>query len=177
MTERGTDGGRGFLGPRVVAAFLVAGAGLLIYQAFQILRGGGYSVIGPSTFPLAVAFGLLALGLVFALRTTIWPDRDLAQQAADEERATHWGTVGLVVLLLIVYGLALNGVRLGTLAIPGLGFVVATALFLPATARAMGSTALLRDVVVGAVLAIVIYIGFTQYLGVRLPAGVLDFIL
>jgi hypothetical protein len=30
---------------------------------------------------------------------------------------------------------------------------------------------------VGVALAIIIYVGFTQYLGVRLPAGLLDFIL
>jgi putative tricarboxylic transport membrane protein len=177
MTGRGTDGGRGFLGPRIVAAFLVAGGALLIYQAFQILRGGGYSVVGPGTIPLAVAIGLLGLGLVFALRTTALPDQDLADQAADEERATHWTTVGLVVLMLVAYGLALNGFRLGPLAVPGLGYVLATTLFLPATARALGSTALIRDVAVGVALAIVIYVGFTQYLGVRLPAGLLDFIL
>lgn len=177
MTGRGTDGGSGFLGPRLVAVALVAAAGLLIFQALQILRGGGYSVVGPGTFPLAVTIGLLLLGLAFLLRTTALPDLDLAAQAASEERATHWTTVGLVVLLLVAYGLALNGFRLGPIAVPGLGFVVATALFLPATARTLGSTAPIRDVAVAVLLAVVIYIGFTQYLGVRLPAGILDFIL
>lgn len=177
MTGRGTDGRGSFLGPRLVAVALVAVGGMLIAQALQILRGGGYSVVGPGTFPLAVAIGLLLLGLIFVVRTTALPDRDLLARAAHEEGATHWPTVGLVVLLLVAYGLALNGFRLGPVAVPGLGFVVATALFLPATARTLGSEAPIRDVVVAVGLAVVIYIGFTQYLGVRLPAGILDFIL
>jgi len=177
MTGRGTDGGQGFLGPRLVALALVAGAALLIYQAFQILRGGGYSVVGPGTFPLAVAIGLLVLGLAFALRTTFLPDRDLADHAVEEEVACYWPTVGLAVLLLVAYGLALNGFRLGPLAVPGLGFIVATSLFLPGASRALGSRSLLRDAVVGVVLAVAIYIGFTHYLGVRLPPGILDGIL
>jgi putative tricarboxylic transport membrane protein len=153
---------------------LVAGAAFLIYQALQILRGGGYSVVSPGTFPLAVAIGLLVLGLAFTARATFWPDRDLADRAVEEERASHWPTVGLAVLLLIAYGLALNGFKLGPLAVPGLGFIVATSAFLPAASRALGSRALLRDVVVGVVLAVAIYFGFTQYLGVRLPSGILD---
>jgi putative tricarboxylic transport membrane protein len=173
MTGRGTDGGHGFLGPRLVAVALVVGAALLIFQAFQIVRGGGYSVVGPGTFPLAVTIGLLVLGLDFALRATLWPDRDLADQAVEEERASHWPTVGLAALLLLAYGLALNGFKLGPLAVPGLGYIVATSAFMPAASRALGSRALIRDVVVGVVLSVAVYVGFTEYLGVRLPAGVL----
>ena len=52
--------------------------------------------------------------------------------------------------------------------------MVATTLFLPAAARILGSRNLVRDVTVGLVLAVVVYFGFTEFLGVRLPAGVLD---
>ena len=58
--------------------------------------------------------------------------------------------------------------------VPGLGYVLATGLFLPATARILGSRSPIRDTVAGFAIAIVIYIGFTQFLGVRLPAGILD---
>jgi putative tricarboxylic transport membrane protein len=92
---------------------------------------------------------------------------------AEEEGATHWPSVGLLVAVLVGYGLALDGFRLGPLDVPGLGYVVATSLFLPIAARVLGSEHLVRDLVVGIGLAIVVYIGFTQFLGVRLPAGIL----
>ncbi|HEX2140812.1 MAG TPA: tripartite tricarboxylate transporter TctB family protein [Candidatus Limnocylindria bacterium] len=171
------DPGRGLLGPRFVAAVLVLGAIGLVVSALGIARGGGYSVIGPATIPLVVATGLLVLGALFAVRTTVRPDEDLARQAAEEESATHWPTVGLVGAVLVAYALALDGVRLGPLDIPGLGYPLATGLFLPAVARTLGSRALLRDVIAGVGLALAVYFGFTQFLGVRLPPGVLDFVL
>lgn len=163
----------GLLGPRIVAIVLLALAALLIISAVGIARGGGYSVIGPATIPLVVAIGLLILGAVFALRTTVLPDTDLAVHAADEERATHWPTVGLTGVALVGYALALDGFALGPLEVPGLGYILATGLFLPLTARVLGSRSPIRDVIVGFGIAIVVYFGFTQFLGVRLPAGLL----
>ncbi|MDQ4035439.1 MAG: tripartite tricarboxylate transporter TctB family protein [Chloroflexota bacterium] len=162
---RGAQGG-GLLGPRLVAIFLLALSAILIVSAIGIARGGGYTVISPATIPLLVSIGLLVLAATFVLRTTLLPDADLAERAAEEERATHWPTVGLVAVALVAYGVALDG----------LGYVVATGLFLPVTARILGSRSPIRDLVVGVGLALVVYIGFTEFLGVRLPAGILDLV-
>jgi putative tricarboxylic transport membrane protein len=62
-------------------------------------------------------------------------------------------------------------------ALDGLGYVVATALFLPVTAWILGSRSPIRDLVVGVGLAVAVYIGFTEFLGVRLPAGILGLVL
>jgi putative tricarboxylic transport membrane protein len=172
--SRHTSVAGGLLGPRLTAAALLALGAVLIISALGITRGGGYQLIGPATVPLAVAIGLFALAVVFALRTTIWPDADLAARADDEERATHWSTVGLVALALVGYALALDGFAIGGIEMPGLGYVVATGLVLPLTARILGSRSPVRDVVIGLAIAIVVYIGFTQFLGVRLPAGILE---
>jgi len=156
-----------------VAVALLALAVVLILSALGIARGGGYQLIGPATIPLVVAVGLLVLSAIFALRTTVIPDLALAEQAAGEERATHWPTVGLTALVLLGYGLALDGLELGPVEVPGLGYIVATGLFLPLTARVLGSRSPVRDVVTGFGIAVVIYFGFTEFLGVRLPAGIL----
>lgn len=181
MGVRGPSGdadrqGAGLLGPRIVALFLVALGALLIQQALQIGSTVGYSVVGPVTIPLVVSGTLLVLGLILAVRTTVLVDRDLATLAAEEERATHWNTVGVTLAILLVYAIALNGVRLGPVAIPGLGYVVATGLFLPATAWVLGSRHLVRDVVIGFGVAVIVYVSFTEFLGVRLPSGVLGII-
>jgi putative tricarboxylic transport membrane protein len=161
------------LGPRIVAGVLLALGALLIVSALGIARGGGYSVIGPATIPLVVAIGLLVLSVLFAVRTSISPDADLATLAADEEALTHWPTVGLIGLTLVAYALALDGFAIGPLDVPSLGYIVATALFLPVTARVLGSKAPIRDVIAGLAIAVGVYIGFTEFLGVRLPAGIL----
>ena len=169
-------GRRAFLGPRLVAGFLLAISLLLIVSAIGIATGAGYSVVGPATIPLAVAVGLLILGAVFAARTTVMPDTDLAERAADEDRATHWPTAGMTLGLLILYGLALDGFELGPLDVPGLGYVGATGRFLPGVAWVLGSRSTARDVIIGFAVAGILYLGFTEYLGVRLPPGLLDLV-
>jgi len=183
MDERGSgvaarSASGSLLGPRLVAIFLIALAGLLLQQALQIGSTRGYSVVGPTTIPLVVASVLMLLGIVLAVRCTLARtiDSDLAARSGEEEVATHWPTVGITLGILIVYAVALNGLRISGVAVPGLGYVLATGLFLPATARVLGSRHLLRDVVIGFAVAIVVYFAFTRFLGVRLPPGVLGLI-
>jgi putative tricarboxylic transport membrane protein len=152
-----------FVGARIVAALMIVGGAFLLYHAFQIGATHGYSVVGPSIAPIAISIGLLLLGAIFGLRTTVLADADLAAAAGAEEAMTHWPTVLLLGLLLIAYALALAP----------LGYIVATALLLPVSSRILGSNHLLRDTVVGVALALVIYFGFTEFLEIRLPQGIL----
>jgi putative tricarboxylic transport membrane protein len=163
-----------WLGPRIVAGVLIAGGAILVVQALGIAQSGGYRVIGPETFALVVAVGILVLGVIAALRTTVVPDLDLAERAAEQEAATHWPTIGLLAGLLVVYAVALDGADIGPIELPGLGYIVATSLFLPVAARVLGSRHLVRDLAIAVVLAIVVFFGFTEFLGVRLPAGILE---
>lgn len=170
QNELQRDVRRGLRGPRLFALG-VLGLGLLaLYAAFQIRPGGGYSAVGPRVFPLAVAIGLAALAAVLVLRTTIFPDIELGDQAAAEEAMTHWPTVAWVAAALVIYVFSLRG----------LGYILATTLFFAAGTWILGSrgrAALARNLAIGLLLSSVIYVGFTRFLGVRLPAGLLDFIL
>ncbi|MEX2011673.1 MAG: tripartite tricarboxylate transporter TctB family protein [Chloroflexota bacterium] len=152
----------------LVAAVVVIGLGVVVLVGTTaIAQAGGYSPVGPTAIPLVVGLAILVLGLLFLGRATIRPDRDLADRMAEEDRATHWPTPTLLGAALLGYAFALAP----------LGYILATAAFLPLTARIMGSARPRRDVAVGVGLAVVVYFGFTEGLGVRLPAGVLDSVL
>lgn len=168
ITNRPEERRRSWLGPRLVA-IVVLGIGVVaLSQAFAIREGAGYSVVGPRFFPIVVALGLLLWGVAFLVRTTpLAPDEDLAAQAAAEEAATHWATVLMIMAVLVLYVFTLGP----------LGYPVATALFFPVGARMMGSRHFRRDLITGILLGLVIYLVFTRFLGVRLPAGVLAGIL
>jgi putative tricarboxylic transport membrane protein len=154
----------GLRGLQVFALALLALGLVALYQTFQIEQGGGYAAVGPRVFPLLVSIGLIGLSLAFLARVTVWPDSALIQQAADEEAATHWPTVGLTLLLLVGYAFALGP----------LGYVVATSLFYPLAARVLGSTHPRRDALIGVILSFTVYLVFTRLLGVRLPDGILE---
>jgi putative tricarboxylic transport membrane protein len=147
---------------------LIAGGLFLLYHAFQIKPAAGYVVVGPEVFPIIVSLWLLGVGVALALRTTLIPDWDMAYQNTEEGLATHWATVWAVAGALVVYAMALAP----------LGYILATAAFVPACARALGSRSLVRDAIVGLIVAIVVYFFFTEVLEIRLPtAGILDQVL
>jgi putative tricarboxylic transport membrane protein len=158
---------RALLGLRIAALTVIILGGIILTQVPRIGTGAGFIVIGPRIFPVVVGVGLLFLGLLFLLRTTVLPDRDLVADVTAEEASTDWPTTLLALLSLIVYALLLHP----------LGYTLATALFFPIIARILGSTHLWRNIVIGLVLGLAIYLIFTHVLGVRLPAGLLAGIL
>lgn len=167
MAGGGNDASRGLLEARL-AGVAIIGLGLLaLVGATQVGTGAGYVAVPPSVMPVVVGIGLVALGALLLLRATVRPDLDLARHVAAEAALTDWKTTFLTLAALVAYALTLGP----------LGYVLATTWFIPIVGRILGSRRPGRDVVVGVVLGIVVYVAFTQFLGVRLPAGLLDPIL
>jgi putative tricarboxylic transport membrane protein len=167
MTSGEGKASRGLLEARLAAVAVIALGLLALVGATQVGPGAGYVAVSPSVMPVVIGFGLVALGVLLLLRATVRPDLDLARHVAAEAALTDWRTTGLVLVALVAYALTLGP----------LGYVLATTWFIPTVARILGSSRPVRDVVIGVLLGIVVYIGFTQFLGVRLPAGLLDPIL
>jgi hypothetical protein len=103
---------RSFTGPRVWGLLLLA-AGIAVLAATTAVRSQeGYAATGPRFITLIVGIVLVALSLVFLLRTTLLPDEDLAERAAQEAAETEWRTPLLVVAGLIAYALPPQAARL-----------------------------------------------------------------
>lgn len=167
MSGGGNDASRGLLEARLAAGAVIVLGLLALVGAAQVGAGAGYVAVSPSVMPAVVGVGLVALGVLLLLRATIRPDLDLARHVAAEAALTDWRTTLLTLAALVVYAFTLGP----------LGYVLATTWFIPVVGRILGSRRPGRDLIVGVVLCIVVYIGFTQFLGVRLPAGLLDPIL
>jgi putative tricarboxylic transport membrane protein len=152
---------RSFRGPRVWGLILLAIAVAVLVGTTAIRSPEGYAATGPRFVPLLVGVLLLVLSLLFLARTVVRPDVDLAERAAREAAVTQWARPLSVVVALLAYAFLMDP----------LGYVVATTLFFLATARILGSRDPVRDVLAGAGIALVLYVAFTQFLGVDLPAG------
>lgn len=163
----GNDASRGLLEARL-AALAVIGLGIVaLVGASQVRPGAGYVAVGPAVMPAIVGLGLVALGSLLLVRATVRPDLDLARRVAAEAAASDWRTPALTLGALVAYAAALGPV----------GYILATTAFLPIAAAILGSRRPVRDLIVAVVLSVVVFIGFTEFLGVRLPAGLLDPIL
>jgi putative tricarboxylic transport membrane protein len=142
---------------RIIAAIvLVVLSGTFLVGVFDIRSPKGLDPAGPRFFPLLVtaAWLLLSLGyLVEGLRSP--------RTAKSSDRS--WFEPVAVSALLLLYAF---------LVVP-LGYMIATALLFFVAARVLGSRQLVRDIIVAVVLAVVVYIAFTQFLDISLPEGVL----
>ena len=104
---------------------------------------GGYAGIGPNFIPAVVAAGIIALGL--------WLSYE-----AFEPGAFLWVSGGLFAHMALI-GWA--------------GFVIAGTALFAGVARGFGSRRWARNVALGLVLSLGIYLFFVKLLNVNLPAG------
>lgn len=140
----------------VVAALLVAAAAVMLWDAWRLQIAAAYG-LGPQAMPVVVAAGLLllALGNTVAAFRGAFPPREEA-----DPKAIALILGGLVILIVLIAS--------------GAGFIPATALLFAFTAAAFGRRAFATDLLIGLVLATVVYVAFAKLLALSLPAGPIE---
>lgn len=139
----------------VIGVGLLAVAVLTWFDARSMTIAANYGV-GADAASYFVALFLAALGighLVAARRPGLTPDE------------ADWGAVAWI-------SLALGGMILSIWL--GLGFILGATLLFALTARAFGRRALVADLVIGAAIAIFVFLMFNKLLQLSLPQGPLE---
>ena len=143
------------------AGFIIAGllaiiAIVIAWDASRLSLTSTYGV-GPKAMPIIIAIGLalLAVGNFFMGLQGGLPARE---------------ELNVKAILRILGGLAAMIAVIGF----GYGFIIATTLLFAMTAAAFGRKALLNDLVIGLVLATLIYGLFSKVLSLGLPSGPLE---
>jgi putative tricarboxylic transport membrane protein len=153
----------------LVCVVLVVVGAFLIYDAVTLEAGfAKVDPVGPKLFPVAIGVILIVLAAILAIAI---PRGSMGEADAGEDVDPNtpgdWRTVGLLVGLFVALILLVNP----------LGWVIASALFFAGAATILGSRHYIRNIVIGAVLALISFYGFYSGLGIPLPAGILDGIL
>lgn len=156
---------RGHLGELALSLGLLAVAAFVLFDTGTIPEGQSYAGIGPRFFPYVVGAGLAVCGALLAWRALAGGWRAMPEDegvhAAPDWRAFLLISAGIVVQMAVI-GWA--------------GFILAGIALFVLVARGFGSTRLVRDVVIAAVLVTAAYLVFTQLLALSLPAGWLPFL-
>ncbi len=144
---------------------------------------------------LGIALGVILLGLIAAWQTTEIPQ---SAYAAVGPRVFAWGAAGMLVVMGILLvkdaisggwshetdefgevdwpgGLWLvGGLAANIILIDVIGFILASTVLFLFTARAFGSRQLVRDAVIGFLMAFVSYVGFDRVLGYKIGSGLIE---
>jgi len=145
-------------------AVLATGAGVF-FTGSRLSGNQGYSLVGPDMMPIVVGIGLIALGiwlLADALRGG-WrnPEPDDPEVRGDHAflgSAFLWVLAGLVAQMALMHTA---------------GFVIAAGALFFCIAKGFGSSRPVRDLVIGLVIGLGVFLFFVQFLNVNLPAGLL----
>jgi putative tricarboxylic transport membrane protein len=141
----------------VVAALLLAAAGLIVLDASRLEISSTYGV-GPKAMPFVVAAGLVPLAIANVVMA--WRADFPAREDADPK-----------AIILILGGLAALIALIGL----GAGFIPGTAILFAATTSAFGRRAFfVTDLIIGAGLGLAIFVVFEKLLTLSLPAGPLE---
>ena len=150
----------------LAAAVVLIGA-FTVYDA-TTLEVGFADPVGPRVFPYVVGGALVVLGALLGIAA--WRG-DVPQEEGGEDvdltQRADWPTVGKLLGVLLFTILTLNV----------LGWAVNGAILFAGAAWALGSRTLVRDVLIGAVLAVGSWYAFYSGLGIPLGAGILDGVL
>lgn len=124
---------------------------------------GGYARIGPNFMPGVTSAGLIMLGvwLLYERLSGGWRNMPPQEAEARGEHVFHapafaWVSVGLFAHMALI--------QTG-------GFVLAGAALFACVARGFGSPRLARDLAIGFILALAVFMFFVLLLTVSLPAG------
>ncbi|MTH64975.1 tripartite tricarboxylate transporter TctB family protein [Paracoccus shanxieyensis] len=140
----------------VIAVFLAAVAGVMLWDSARLADLGGYSGVGPASVPRVVAWCLLGLAVWtgFAALRGDFPERE-----PQDPKPVLWIIAGLAAQLMLLH-IA--------------GFSIATGILFAFTARAFGKRNLAMTLPIGIVVAFVVWAIFAKLLMLHLPPGPLE---
>jgi putative tricarboxylic transport membrane protein len=145
-------------GAEIALSFGVLALGIGVAAVTATLPSeGGYAGIGPNFIPAVVAAGIIALGLWLSYEAFSGGWRVMPEHAETFVAAPFvWVSAGLFLHMALI-GWA--------------GFVIAGTALFACVARGFGSQRIARDIAIGLVLALGVYLFFVKLLNVNLPAG------
>jgi putative tricarboxylic transport membrane protein len=153
----------------LICVVLVVVGGFLIYDALSLEPGfAKVDPVGPKLFPTAIGAILIVLAVILAVAIARGSVGEAdAGEDIDPDTPSDWRTVGLLVGLFVAV----------ILLVEPLGWAITGTLLFAGAATILGNRHYVRNIVIGAVLALVSFYAFYSGLGIPLPAGILDGIL
>lgn len=156
----------------IVALLFLVGSAIVITDSLRLGRGW---IEGegpaPGYFPFYIAIAMAAASLVTllqAIRGTVSGGSESFVSVIGFRRVLS------VLIPTIVYVALIGGIKLGPVAIPGLGLYAASAIFIAGFMMVFGKDNPLKAAVVGVAVPVVLFFMFEKWFLVPLPKGPIE---
>ena len=151
-----------------LAGMLLALGACVLVETSRIEVPANANAIGPRFFPTVVGVLLVLVGSWLVVDVVRGGHGAMeAAEDIDLSRTSDWRTLGLLSAVFLGHAALLDA----------LGFAIAGTLLFFGVGAALGSRRWARDAGISILLATGVYVFFGRFLGVGLPAGLLDGIL
>lgn len=140
----------------VIALVLAVIAAVIFWDVSRVSGAAGYSQVGPTTVPYAIACCLIGLAL--------WTAAEAWRGEFPAREPQQFGPVFWIV----------GGLAAQMLLLKIAGFSIATGLLFALTAAGFGKRKLWATIPIGIVIAFVVWVIFAKVLQLSLPAGPLE---
>lgn len=150
----------------LVAVGVIAMGIVILIETRDIRVPKAFSSVGPRVVPTVIGWGLVVIGAWYAVDVV---RGDTAAPSADSEDAdptlpADWKVLGGLAVALVLYAALMEPA----------GFVIASAVLFVIAAFSMGSRRIVRDITIGLAVSVVTFLVFSEWLGIRLPVGLLE---
>jgi len=149
-------------GELVFTSFLLVLALVVLWDSFNLVEVGINVIVGPKAFAIFVGFLLLGLSLLQIL-SVLRGNRGEPEgiEGGQFVARSNWKAFGIVVVSILYH----------ILTIELLGFIAATIPLFVGIAFALGERRWIRSTIIGTIIALVTFFGFTAGLKLDLPVG------
>ncbi len=150
----------------LVAKGVVAMGIVILIDTQDISVPRAFASVGPRVVPTIVGWGLVTIGMWYSIDVlrgkTAAPAGD--SEDADPTLPADWAVLGGLAIALVAYAVLMEPA----------GFVIASAALFVMATFVMGSRQVVRDAAIGVVVSVITFLVFSEWLGIRLPAGLLE---
>ena len=135
---------------------------VVLWDSFNLVEVGLNVIVGPKIFAIGVGFVLLFL-VFLQIVAVLRGDRGVPEsiEAGEVSSKSNFRGLAIVIAAIVFHILALELI----------GFILATIPLFVAVAFALGERKWIRSLIVGTIISVVTFFGFTEGLELQLPVG------
>ena len=142
-------------GELLVGASITALGLFFAIATYLLPEASGYAEVGPKVFPVIVSAGLLVCGTLLLIEAARGGFSNVVEAPAQalSWRGFGWISVGVIAQMVTI---------------GSIGFIPASTILFVSIARGFGSARVIRDGVIALILTTLLYLLFTQVMGLSL---------